>query len=337
MKKYYDFIIKNPIRMSYTGEKDPINGALIYNVLFDNVDILPIDVSEDEDVTELITLIRKHMREDIDQMTIQPALPGEYVKISQHTLAMSIPDRIVERYKDYERPVLRCRIDISYDTLVTARFTVCDIYEDGDMTKKKFEDYGFKPSAVIEALNKWYEHGGSGLFCIELPDSKEEDMRFQVFRMCFEAAIDDAIKYLRSMDIFYTPGMKWDDVKFRLSTEACNAEYGFSDIHDAWPKVNPLFVGPRTERENEIRDYILKQAEEVGIKLPMCDESPENIIRYLCSLLVRNRINAKAQRERADGYLEKVNRLQKELDGWERWYNDKGRYYEKPINTLNNE
>ena len=38
----------------------------------------------------------------------------------------------------------------------------------------KFEQYGFKPSAVIEALNKWYKCGGVGtIFKIERPDSKE--------------------------------------------------------------------------------------------------------------------------------------------------------------------
>lgn len=206
------------------------------------------------------------------------------------------------------------------------------------MENKNFEDYGFKPSAVIEALNKWYEHGGGMgiLFKIELPGSKEWDRKCHVF-YDHKKAIDDAIKYLRSMDIFYTPGMKWDDVKFKLSTEACIAEFGYPDVTDAWPKVNPCFVGPRTERDNEIRDYILKLAKAADIKLCIRDESPEDLIYYLFSLLVRDRKDAETQRERADGYLEKIDRLQKELDRWNCWYNDKERYCEKPINMLNEE
>lgn len=191
------------------------------------------------------------------------------------------------------------------------------------MANKKFEQYGFKPSAVIEALNKWYEHGVGTFFIIGRPDSKEGARRYHVF-YDHNKAIDDAIKYLRSMDIFYQPGLKWDDVKFKLNSKACVAEYGFCDVRDAWPKVNPCFVGPRTERDNEIRDYILKQADAAGIKLyPMREDTPEDLIYYLISLLVRNRDSAKVERERANGYLEKIDRLRKELDSRECWYNDK--------------
>lgn len=202
----------------------------------------------------------------------------------------------------------------------------------------KFEDYGFKPSAVIKALNEWYEHGGGMgiIFKIELPDPKEGKRKHHAF-YDHKKAIDDAIKYLRSMDIFYQPGMKWDDMKFNISTEAYIAEFGYPDVTDAWPKVNPCFVGPRTERDNEIRDYILKLAKAADIKLSIRDESPEDLIYYLFSLLVRDRKDAEAQRERADGYLEKIDRLQEELDRWNCWYNDKERYCEKPINMLNKE
>jgi len=90
----------------------------------------------------------------------------------------------------------------------------------------------------------------------------------------------------------------------------------------------PLFrwPHPRTERDSEIRDYILKQAEAAGIKIYIRDESPEDLIYYLFSLLVRYRNDAKVERERADGYLEKIDRLQKELDNWDCWYNDKEHY-----------
>lgn len=195
------------------------------------------------------------------------------------------------------------------------------------MANKKFEDYGFKPSTVIEALNEWYERGGGigTIFKIERPDSKEGDRKYCTF-YDHDKTIDDAIKYLRFMDIFYQPGLKWDDVKFNISTDACLREYGYPDIHSAWPKVNPCFVGPRTERDNEIRDYILKLAKAADIELCIYDVSPEDLIYYLFSLLVRDRNTAKVERERADGYLEKIDRLQKELDGWECWYTDKEHY-----------
>lgn len=191
------------------------------------------------------------------------------------------------------------------------------------MANKNFEDYGFKPSDVIEALNKWYERQVLH-FNVAHPDSKEGARKYHAF-YDHDKAIDDAIKYLRSFDIFYTPGMKWDDVKFKLNDKACIAEFGYSCVADAWPKVNPA-IDQRKFRDGEIRDYISKQAKAAGIELRIRDESPEDLIYYLISLLVRNRNNAEAQRERADGYLEKIDRLQKELDGWNCWYNDKEHY-----------
>lgn len=189
----------------------------------------------------------------------------------------------------------------------------------------KFEQYGFKPSAVIEALNKWYKCGGVGtIFSIERPDSKEGARKYHAF-YDRDKAIDDAIKYLRSIDIFYQPGMKWDDVKFKLSTKACIREFGYSCVTDAWPKVNPA-IDQRKFRDGEIRDYIFKLADAADIKIYIRDKSPEELICYLISLLVRNRNDAKVERERADGYLEKIDRLQKELDGWGCWYNDKEHY-----------
>lgn len=191
----------------------------------------------------------------------------------------------------------------------------------------KFEQYGFKPSAVIEALNKWYEHGVGTFFKIERPDSKEGARKYHAF-YDHNKAIDDAIKYLRSIDIFYQPGLKWDDVKYKLSTEACNAEFGYSCVTDAWPRVNPCFVGPRTERENEIRGYILKNADANSIEIPasLRTAGVEDLIAYLFSLLIHERRNKELNEERADGYLEKIDRLQKELDNWECWYNDKEHY-----------
>ena len=189
------------------------------------------------------------------------------------------------------------------------------------MENKNFEDYGFKPSAVIAGLNRWYEAKDErALIWSSDPDAWPNHYFYD-----HDKTIDDAIKYLRGMDIFYQPGMKWDDVKFKLNSRACLAEFGFNSVHDAWPKVNPA-IDQRKARDNEIRDYILKQADAAGIKIYIRDESPEDLIYYLFSLLVRNRNNAEVERERADGYIEKIDRLQKELDGWECWYNDKENY-----------
>ena len=251
------------------------------------------------------------------------------------------------------------------------------------MANKKFEDYGFKPSTVIAGLNKWYETG-----------DKHALIRFaDHFFYDHDKAIDDAIKYLRSMDIFYQPGLKWDDVKLNISTEACLREYGYPDIHSAWPKVNPCFVGPRTERENEIRDYILKRADVNGVKVPTTfrtnsvetliaylfelfvqerenkeltrrenriqvterenmirnyilrhadDEgiavpkalkdprsSVENLIAYLFALLIHDRKNKELAEEIRDRYCEKNAKLQKELDQWERWFEQQKKLMEE--------
>ena len=201
------------------------------------------------------------------------------------------------------------------------------------MANKNFDDYGFRPSAVIEALNKWYEHGGYRFFSIELPDSKEGDRKFHVFRTNPEAAIDDAIKHLRSFDIFYQPGLKWDDVKYKLNSRACLAEFGFDNVHDAWPKVNPCFVGPRTERDNELRDYILKRVDMNDIKIPESFRDPEasvgNLIAYLFALLMQERQNKELAEEIRDRYCEKNAKLQKELNQWERWFERQKKFMEE--------
>jgi hypothetical protein len=186
----------------------------------------------------------------------------------------------------------------------------------------KFEGYGFKPSAVIEALNKWYEHGVGTFFKIERPDSKEGDRKYYTFHN-HDKAIDDAIKYLRSFDIFYTPGMKWDDVKFDLNSRACLAEFGFCNVHDAWPKVNPA-IDQRKFRDREIRDYILERVDINDIKIPESfrdpDASVENLMAYLFALLMQERQNKELAEEIQDRYCEKNERLQNKVEMWERLY-----------------
>lgn len=181
------------------------------------------------------------------------------------------------------------------------------------MENKKFEDYSFRPSAVIAGLNQWYEHGGFKFFSIEFPESKEGDRKYHVFRTNPMSAIDDAIKYLRSMDIFYTPGMKWDDVKFKLNSKACNAEYGFCDVRDAWLKVNPA-IDQRKRRDSEIRDYILERVDANGIEIPIVFRTAavENLMAYLLDLLTQEREDKKLiARENGIRVTERENMIRK--------------------------
>lgn len=195
--------------------------------------------------------------------------------------------------------------------------------------EKNFEDYGFRPSAVIEGLNRWYdpEDKHSSIRFAD-PDERTDHYHFFYDR---DKVIDEAIKYLRSMDIFYQPGMKWDDVKFNLDAKACSAEYGFCCVQDAWPKVNPCFVGPRTERDSEIRDYILKRADMNGIKIPITFRTGavEDLIAYLFGLLIHERRNKELAEEIQDRYCEKNSKLQEKLDQWERWFEQQKKFMEE--------
>lgn len=196
--------------------------------------------------------------------------------------------------------------------------------------EKKFEDYGFKPSDVIEALNKWYERRVYH-FNVAHPDSKEGARKYHAF-YDHDKAIDDAIKYLRSMDIFYTPGMKWNDVKFKLNSRACLAEFGFNSIHDAWPKVNPA-IDQRKLRDSEIRDYILERVDMNGIKIPESFRDPEasveDLMAYLFALLMQERQNKELAEEIRDRYCEKNAKLQEKLDQWERWFEQQKKFMEE--------
>ena len=167
------------------------------------------------------------------------------------------------------------------------------VIEETEM-EKKFEDYGFRPSAVIEGLNRWYDAGDKhSLIRFANPDGCPE--HYHLF-YDHDKVIDDAIKYLRSMNIFYTPGMKWGDLKFMLNSKACLAELGFNDVRDAWPKVNPA-IDQRKFRDGEIRDYILKRFDMNGIKIPITFRTGavEDLIAYLFALLMQERKNKEEQ------------------------------------------
>lgn len=172
------------------------------------------------------------------------------------------------------------------------------------MANKKFEDWGFKPSAVIAGLNRWYEAKDErALIWFSDPNAWPIHYFYD-----HDKAIDDAIKYLRSFDIFYTPGMKWDDVKFKLNSRACLAEFGFCNVQDAWPKANPA-IDQRKLRDGEIRDYISKRVDMNGIKIPESfrdpDASVENLIAYLFALLTQERKNKELAEEIQGRYCEK--------------------------------
>ena len=195
------------------------------------------------------------------------------------------------------------------------------------MANKNFDDYGFKPSAVIAGLNRWYEAKDErALIWFSDPDAWPNHYFYD-----HDKTIDDAIKYLRGMDIFYQPGMKWDDVKFKLNSRACLAEFGFNSVHDAWPKVNPA-IDQRKARDNEIRDHILKQADAEGIKIPESYRDPEasvgNLMAYLFALLMQERQNKELAGEIRDRYCEKNAKLQEKLDQWERWFEQQKKYIE---------
>lgn len=195
--------------------------------------------------------------------------------------------------------------------------------------EKKFEDYGFKPSAVIEGLNRWYDAGDEhSLIRIADPDGRPEHYHFFYNH---DKAIDEAIKYLRSFDIFYTPGMKWDDLKFKLNSKACLAEFGFCDVKDAWPKMNPA-VDQREARDREIRDYILRRVDMNCIKIPESFRDPnasvENLIAYLFALLIHERRNKELAEEIQGQYCEKNTELQNKIDQWERWFEQQKKYME---------
>lgn len=183
------------------------------------------------------------------------------------------------------------------------------------MANKKFEDYGFKPSAVIAGLNRWYEAKDErALIWFSDPDAWPNHYFYD-----HDKVIDDAIEYLRGMDIFYTPGMKWDDIKFKLNSRACLAEFGFNNVHDAWPNANPA-IDQRKLRDGEIRDYILKRVDINGIKIPESfrdpDASVENLIAYLFALLMQERKNKELAEEIQDWYCKKNAKLQNKVEMW---------------------
>lgn len=108
---------------------------------------------------------------------------------------------------------------------------------------KNFGDYNFKPSDVIEGLNRFYEFTESHKdyrYAALVIYPKEPSKTMWTFS---KSRVPDAITYLREeCDIFYTPGLDWKDLKYKLTSRACEKEYGTADIREMYPKC---LVSPR--------------------------------------------------------------------------------------------
>lgn len=126
---------------------------------------------------------------------------------------------------------------------------------------KEFGDYNFKPSDVIEGLNRFYKKdeenkncscppfswriGASKYACHFFNIKTRDGESYETFG---NEHLEEAITWLREeCDIFYTPGLDWADLKYKLTSKACEKEYGTADIREMYPKC--LVKAPDEERE----------------------------------------------------------------------------------------
>lgn len=167
----------------------------------------------------------------------------------------------------------------------------------------------FKPSDVIEGLNEFYRKvgerrrfeamyglsGAAGPF-LTIKRSSGHDLTTTFYE---PAAIEEAITWLREeCDIFYTPGMTWKDLKYKLTSKACEKEYGTDDIWTMFPRciVRPRTCGKKiwissnpsfrndafnrmVEAERAARKYTLKEFEK---ELPwnLSRDEAEKVMNY---------------------------------------------------------
>ena len=160
----------------------------------------------------------------------------------------------------------------------------------------KFSEHEFKPSDVIEGLNEFYRkvrerrrfeamYGLSGAAGPFLTIKR----RWPGLHATFydPSAVEAAITWLREeCDIFYTPGMTWDDLKHKMPYKAAGKEFGTADIREMYPcckiikprscgkkiwiSSNPSFrddpFNRMVDAERAARKYSLKQFEkELGL------------------------------------------------------------------------
>lgn len=103
----------------------------------------------------------------------------------------------------------------------------------------------FKPSAVIEGLNEFYRKVGERRrFEAKYGLSGAAGPFLIIKRRCGDLktsfydshAVEEAITWLREeCDIFYTPGMRWEDLKYNIPDKAAEKEFGTTDIREMYP------------------------------------------------------------------------------------------------------
>ncbi|MBO7366733.1 MAG: hypothetical protein J6U28_08575 [Bacteroidales bacterium] len=167
---------------------------------------------------------------------------------------------------------------------------------------KDFSDYEFKPSDVIEGLNDFYRRvgerrrfeakygllsGAAGPFLVIKRRCGDLKTSFYDSR-----AVEEAIAWLREeCDIFYTPGLKWEDLKYKLTSKACEKEYGTTDIREMYPRC---LVSPRGCGKSRA------QFEAWRRELPWTAEEREKIMNYCMNDVICTKELAR-EKERIDG------------------------------------
>lgn len=115
---------------------------------------------------------------------------------------------------------------------------------------KNFSDHEFKPSDVINGLNEFYRKVGERRrFEAKYGLSGAAGPFLIIKRRCGDLktsfydshAVEEAITWLREeCDIFYTPGMKWADLKYKIPDKAAVKEFGTTDIREMYPECKLL-------------------------------------------------------------------------------------------------
>lgn len=165
---------------------------------------------------------------------------------------------------------------------------------------KNFRDYNFKPSDVIKGLNIFYEFTKShanypyAAFTIYTTEPSKCVWAFGKSRVA------DAITYLREeCDIFYAPSMDWDDLKYKLTSKACEKEYGTADIREICPKC---LVSPRGGSKSRAQFEAWRR--ELGLHviedLPWTADEKKKLMNYCMNDVICTR-ELEREKERIDG------------------------------------
>lgn len=173
----------------------------------------------------------------------------------------------------------------------------------------------FKPSDIIAGLNDFYRRVGErrrfeakyGLTGAAGPFLRIKRRCGDLHTTFYDAnAVEESITWLREeCDIFYTPGMTWEDLKYKMPLKAAEKEYGTADIREMYPgciirprccgkklwiSSNPSFrddaFNRMVEAERAARKYSLKEFEkDLGLKhldLPwdLSRDEAEKVMNY---------------------------------------------------------